>query len=240
MTRVSQSILLALAGLVVSMGWTAPANAAADACQPFPQVALWEELTHDFVRKHVDQRYGGDWNAYLATLDRYRGELKAIRDQGLRAGVTWRDKKVTLKGAKLNDFLKLVDRRRAVTRCLAENESVADFSTAAGGMADDTRLQAKAPASCDAVPDVRWWKFKTHESIVAYVDRRYGGDFGAYIDKWSGRLENLQGIYARGRSAVTNDGKVLQGRALFGYIEDMEKRISVVRCLAKVRGSLKV
>jgi hypothetical protein len=53
------------------------------------------------------------------------------------------------------------------------------------------------------------------------------------MQKWSHRLEKLQDIYDRDSSAVTNSGIVLKGKKLFVYISKMQKRNSVVRCLAE-------
>ena len=53
------------------------------------------------------------------------------------------------------------------------------------------------------------------------------------MQKGSHRLEKLQDIYDRDSSAVTNSGIVLKGKKLFVYISKMQKRHSVVRCLAE-------
>ncbi|MBT7943142.1 MAG: hypothetical protein HN719_07285 [Alphaproteobacteria bacterium] len=137
-------------------------------------------------------------------------------------------------------FIKHFDRRIEVTQCLAVAdigtqelvEEIANFSTAAGGDPVVTRVKARGPRQCDQVPDVGWWKFKTHDSISGYVNRRYRGDWNSYIGNWKKRLEKLQNIYSRGASAVTNTGIVLRGPILAGYIGQMQKRISVTRCLA--------
>ena len=85
---------------------------------------------------------------------------------------------------------------------------------------------------CDAVPRVKWWKFNSHESIAGYVQRRHGGDWTPYLEKWLVRLAKLQDIHDRKSGAVTNSGVVLRGQALADYIGQMRKRLAVTRCLA--------
>jgi len=123
-------------------------------CAPYPKIAIWSELTHEFARHLVDERYDGDWEAYLATLQRYERKLQCIHTKGLNARIAWRDKNVQLNGAKLAAFLKLVERRITVTRCLADGQSVADFSTAAGGTDRRDGLDTPVSKRCAAIPQV--------------------------------------------------------------------------------------
>lgn len=239
--KIFQLAVLGVAVLISALGAGGPAEAQ---CTPFPKIALWNELTHDFVRRQVEDRYDGDWDAYLANLEGIQGKLKAIHARGLRAGVTWRDKKVRLKGRELAAFLKLVEQRLRVTECLAENDAMADFETAAGGdaiadfstAAGGDAFEAKADSGnrvqCGTLPDVAWWELKTHEVILDYVSRRYRGDWQPYIAKWSGKLDRLQDIYNRGGTATTRTGIRLRGRELRAYLEQMRTRASVIRCLA--------
>ena len=227
------------AGVFVLLAVSGPPASAA-ACAPFPKIALWESLTHDFARRHVSEKFDGDWQAYIETLNQYKTRLRAIQRRGTGGVVTWRKRKIRLKGQSIMTFIKHFDRRIEVTQCLAVAdigtqelvEEIANFSTAAGGDPVVTRVKARGPRQCDQVPDVGWWKFKTHDSISGYVNRRYRGDWNSYIGNWKKRLEKLQNIYSRGASAVTNTGIVLRGPILAGYIGQMQKRISVTRCLA--------
>ena len=85
---------------------------------------------------------------------------------------------------------------------------------------------------CGPIPDVKWWKFRTHESIANYVTRKYKGDWKAYTEVWTVRLVKLQDIYLRKSLAVVSTGQVLKGPALEAYIEQMQQRLSVIHCLA--------
>ncbi len=242
--KISQLAVLGVAVLISALGVSSPAEAQ---CTPFPKIALWSELTHDFVRQQVEDRYDGDWDAYLVKLKNIQGKLKSIHALGLRAGVTWRDKKVRLKGRELAAFLKLLEQRLRVTECLAENDAmadfetaasgdaIADFSTAAGGDAFEAK-EAKADSGnqvqCGTIPNLAWWELKTHEVIVDYVSRKHFDDWRPYIAKWSRKLGRLQDIYNRGGTATTNTGIRLRGSELKTYLEQMRTRVSVIRCLA--------
>ncbi|MCH7935464.1 MAG: response regulator transcription factor [Proteobacteria bacterium] len=85
---------------------------------------------------------------------------------------------------------------------------------------------------CAAIPRVTWWKFNSHERIAGYVQRRHGGDWKPYLEKWLLRLAKLWDIHDRDSSAVTNSGVVLRGQALADYIGQMRKRLAITRCLA--------
>ncbi|MBT3306009.1 MAG: response regulator transcription factor [Alphaproteobacteria bacterium] len=117
------------------------------------------------------------------------------------------------------------------------------FSTAAG--TDDALEEPQAQplaellgygwvlnTQCEPIPQVKWWKYKTHESIAAYVTRKYEGDWGPYSKSWLRRMAKLQDIFERESSAVTRTGLVLKGKDLSVYLGQMQKRISVIHCLA--------
>ncbi|NQV84258.1 MAG: hypothetical protein HQ494_10605 [Rhodospirillales bacterium] len=226
--------------LAVSAISSDPASAA---CAPFPKIALWDTLTHDFARRHVNDKFGGDWQAYIETLQEYKTRLRAIQQRGTGAVVTWKNKKIRLEGRSITTFLKHFDRRIEVTQCLSGRdarmqdrvENIANFATAAGG-----GEKANAASQCDRIPEVQWWKFKTHDSISGYVDRRYQGDWDSYIGNWTKRLEKLQNIYSRGASAVASNGIVLRGSILAIYIGNMRERIAITRCLAGIRKPSKI
>jgi CheY-like chemotaxis protein len=85
---------------------------------------------------------------------------------------------------------------------------------------------------CAPIPRVKWWKFKTHESIAAYVNRRHEGDWRNYTETWLRRLAKLQDILERESSAITRTGEVLKGDDLKAYIGQIQKRLAVTNCLA--------
>lgn len=85
---------------------------------------------------------------------------------------------------------------------------------------------------CDPIPDVKWWKFRTHESIAGYVMRKHSGDWKPYVEIWFRRLVKLQDIAERNSTAVTQTGVSLKGEELAKYIEQTIQRLAVIRCLA--------
>ena len=245
MTKITMFVALprlAILGLAVLVLSTGLASEASASCGPFPRIPLWTSLSHDSVRQQVEVAYDGDWQAYIAKLERYESKLRGIQERGTAAVVTWNGRKIRLKGDAIDIFLDQVDRRIIVTRCLSENDDIANFSTAAGGtdagaaITDEPRSRTAKPRQCRSFPDVDGWKFKSHESVTGYVFRKYQGDWRAYIASWSRRLSKLQDIQGRGSSAVTNTGELLKGPVLDAYINKMRTRISITRCLAKKMG----
>ena len=85
---------------------------------------------------------------------------------------------------------------------------------------------------CDPIPDVKWWKFRTHEAIAGYVMRKHSGDWEPYVEIWLRRLVKLQDIAERNSTIVTRTGVVLKGEQLAIYIKQSSQRLTVIRCLA--------
>lgn len=216
---------------VLTLSFAVSGKAMAE-CAPYPKIAIWNELTHEFARRLVNQKYDGDWDAYLVNLERYERKLKGIHSKGLPARITWREKKLRVKGARLLSFLKLVNKRISITRCLADTTSIANFSTAAGGTDQSDTPDRPLAKKCAKMPQVAWWKFKSHAGVIGYVSNSFRNDWGTYIGKWNDRLAKLQDIKSRGKYAITSTGVKLGGRNLDSYISKMQKRISVVQCLA--------
>lgn len=102
------------------------------------------------------------------------------------------------------------------------------------------RLVPSAPApeipaevTCAQLPDVVWWRVKTHDQIRRYVIRKHGGDWQPYVESWVGRLRKLQDIYQRGSAIKTGNGKILQDAELAQYVNQVAKRLEVTKCLAE-------
>ena len=128
-------------------------------CAPFPKISLWNTLTHDFARRHVNEKFDGDWQAYIEKLQGFDNKLRGFRRRGSGAVVTWKNRNVRLRGASLTAFLKHLERRIEVTRCLSGSDEpdgaddqaglIAEFSTAAG--TDSSQV-----VSCERIPQVDW------------------------------------------------------------------------------------
>jgi len=87
--------------------------------------------------------------------------------------------------------------------------------------------------ACPQIPNVDWWRFKTHAQIKRFVDRKHGGDWQPYVDGWVVRLEKLRDIYDRGSAIKTGNGELLQDEDLAAYINQVAKRVAVTKCLAE-------
>ena len=95
-----------------------------------------------------------------------------------------------------------------------------------------------ATDDCAAFPKVPWWGNLSHQSIGQLVEKRYGGDWTAYIRIWERNLHTFRKI-RRNKSkaaistpALKNKRQLLGGKELDKYIKNVSARLSVMRCLA--------
>ena len=128
--------LAAAAGLLLVGLVSSPASAQ---CEPFPEVKWWKNLSHDSVTQYVARKHQGDWQPYMDKWLRQYNTLKDIA--GKDGSVVINSVQVRLKGKQLDDYIGLVGKRVAVTRCLksqADGEmdkqaySLGQFETASG------------------------------------------------------------------------------------------------------------
>ena len=76
---------------------------------------------------------------------------------------------VILSAEDLGLYIPKLVQRTAVIRCLARQT------------ADDAQPKKPAAIACPKFPDVSWWGNIGHQSVMRYVDRKYGGDWKPYI-----------------------------------------------------------
>ncbi len=111
----------------------------------------------------------------------------------------------------------------------------AGFAVGFGGQA-----KAEETAQCEAFPKVAWWGKMSHQRVIRYVNRKYGGDWKRYIAKWKRQLKVMVDIYDRDGTAIIKKRDIkLNGDKLEEYIINVAKRISVTRCLASQKAGLK-
>lgn len=92
---------------------------------------------------------------------------------------------------------------------------------------------ASAQSKCKAFPKVAWWGKMSHDRVIRYVNRKYKGDWKRYIVKWKRQLRTMVDINDRGSVAIVQKrGIKLKGKKLLKYIDDIDKRIAVTKCLA--------
>lgn len=108
----------------------------------------------------------------------------------------------------------------------------------ATGVAPQASLAVSATAwvknsKCAPLPDVKWWRVKTHLQIVRFVNSEHKGDWQPYLNNWRARLEKLKDISDRGSGIKTGTGEILQGESLAEYIRDTADRIAIIQCLSR-------
>ena len=113
-----------------------PTASSAAECAAFPKLSFWGDLSHDNVRRQVENKFDGDWEAYVDKLTYIKLGLQKIHDRGKGAVIKLKGREITLKGKKLRNYLLLSGTRIKIARCLADEMEIADlqnFATAAGG-----------------------------------------------------------------------------------------------------------
>ena len=99
-------------------------------------------------------------------------------------------------------------------------------------MVQSARAPAKNTSRCAQIPVVPWWGDVSHRAVTSYVNKKHGGDWTPYIDKWENQLTKLKGISAKGRGAVISSKDItLEGPRLDDYIAKVGQRLSAIRCL---------
>ena len=79
-----------------------------------------------------------------------------------------------------------------------------------------------------------WWKDGNHNAIVQTVEGRYDGNWGLYESIWTRLRDKLTVLHDEGASVqISADSGALEGRSLRRHIGDIERKVSVIRCLAK-------
>lgn len=138
-------------------------------CPSFPKVAFWGSLTHESVRRHVENKLSGNWTAYLNQLLRQQKTLSKIYNRGSGAIVKRQGRKIKLSGALLSKYIKYNKARISVVQCLAELEDAtgfANFSTAAG-TPDKMPLNKASRSSAPAKSIIRRTYLKIPANILA-------------------------------------------------------------------------
>ncbi len=93
-----------------------------------------------------------------------------------------------------------------------------------------------AVADCGPFPENAYLGKLTHHQVSDYVTRAHGGDWAPYIAMFDKKLTALKAINQRGSGvSVMRKGKkvTLSGSRLTRYIQVLEQRLEVSRCLSK-------
>ncbi len=125
------SKLLSITGLALAGILFAASPVQAD-CDKFPTVPWWGNLDHERVASFVSRKHDGDWNPYIEKWSKQVDKLKGVHKRESSVFVRYKGKKVKIAGDALKNYIKLVEKRVTVVKCLAQIANYANFATAAG------------------------------------------------------------------------------------------------------------
>ena len=118
--------------LCICAGVLAVGEARAE-CESIPKVVWWGDLSHAKIIQHVDQQLDGDWAAYIEQWADQQKKLKNWIESSSR--VVIRNGIASLDVRAVIDYMRQVEKRLEITRCLAIDEGfegLDDFNLASG------------------------------------------------------------------------------------------------------------
>lgn len=118
MIRISQIIFGAFLAL--------SATAVQAACPQIPENEVWGKVGNDAIARYVEQQ-GGDWAAYIAKWESRLERVQTIAKKN--SVIVFHNSDLWLRGSDLDRYVRDVQQRLSVTRCMAHN---ANGSTAPG------------------------------------------------------------------------------------------------------------
>ncbi len=227
--------VFAASALSAALLWSNPANAAD--CPQIPAVEWWGDTSVEKLSAYVERKHHGDWAIYIDKWERHKEKMRDTMYRGKSAAI--KSHNIILEGEELANYIQIVRRRIDAMRCFANDitearliDGLNNMETAAGGTPEQ-HVDAKNDGDCPKFARVEWWN-ASHEKIITYVSRRHDGDWDPYLEKWGNQLEKMKSLYERGGSAIFKSKNVrLQGEELLKYIEALEGRLSVTKCLAQ-------
>ncbi len=103
------------------------ASVAQAACPQISENDVWGKVGNDAIARYVEQYGGNDWAAYIA---KWENRLERVQDVANKNSViVFHNNELWLRGDDLDRYVRDVQQRLAVTRCMAH---VANSSTAPG------------------------------------------------------------------------------------------------------------
>lgn len=116
-----------LASILMVMIFVFAASVAHAACPQIPENDVWGKVGNDAIMRYVDQHGDGDWSAYVA---KWESRLERVQSVAKKNSViVFHKNDLWLRGDDLDRYVRDVQQRLAVTRCMAH---VANSSTAPG------------------------------------------------------------------------------------------------------------
>jgi len=101
---------------ILTLSLLLPFQASAE-CEPFPDSKFWGKITHESVRAYVMARHDGEWAGYIKKWEGQRNAMKLILSKGGSAVI--KSKNLTLEDESLRSYIKELDTRIDITRCLS-------------------------------------------------------------------------------------------------------------------------
>jgi len=97
------------------------------ACPQIPENNVWGKVGNDAIARYVEQHAGNDWAAYVAKWETRLERIQAVAKKN--SVIVFHNNDLWLRGNDLDRYVRDVQQRLAVTRCMAH---VANSSTAPG------------------------------------------------------------------------------------------------------------
>lgn len=95
-----------------------------------------------------------------------------------------------------------------------------------------------AHATCPQVPENDVWGKVGNDAIMRYVEQHSGGDWAAYVAKWESRLDRVEAVANKNSVIVFHNNDLwLRGDDLDRYVWDVQQRLAVTGCMARVANS---
>jgi hypothetical protein len=215
MIRLVYTFTLALVLLTASIGL------AQAACDALPKVSWWGTNTHQKIVNYVNKKYAGDWESYITKWNNYSSRIQKIIDNDGAAVI--KSKNLRLEGQELVAYLENMNQRISVVQCLAKEAGTGTGS----GSGEEIKY------TCPKIPEVEWWGDITHESMVAYVEKRLSGNWRPYIAKLDEEMNNMIRSFSEGEEVQLNNlGFVLGNEELGLYISQLAQLLAIGHCLA--------
>lgn len=103
------------------------ASVAHAACPQIPENDVWGKVGNDAIARYVEQQGGNDWAAYITKWENRLERVQAVANKN--SVIVFHNNDLWLRGDDLDRYVRDVQQRLAVTRCMAH---VANSSTAPG------------------------------------------------------------------------------------------------------------
>ena len=129
------------------------------ACETFPQVTWWGDISHESVNAYVIQKHGGDWSAYLEKWERQLGRVRDVHSKG--NGIKIPSTGHIIKGIALGQYIGKLSQRVKINKCLADEMGTTD---AANKKTEATTLKRVSPYA-KGVAAYRAKNYKTAHDI---------------------------------------------------------------------------